>query len=163
MTERTCGECYRCCVVFGIRELKKHQDQSCRHLDGRNPTARCSIYANRPKACQAYLCLWRDGEFDEDDRPDKSGIIARVDRLDSEKIQLVVTLDDETSIQVKGLPDTSDETLRRVQEWAADKPIHQILYRFVGTNQMAIAARDGGTAQFTYIPVDYEGLQVVKV
>jgi len=72
MTERTCGECYRCCVAFGIRELKKHQDQACRHLDGRNPTARCSIYADRPVACRQYTCLWRDGLFDEEDRPDKS-------------------------------------------------------------------------------------------
>ena len=34
MTERTCGECYRCCVAFGIPELNKYQDQTCRHLDG---------------------------------------------------------------------------------------------------------------------------------
>ena len=61
MTERTCGECYRCCVAFGIRELKKHQDQACRHLDGRNPTARCSIYADRPKACREYMV--RDDEI----------------------------------------------------------------------------------------------------
>jgi hypothetical protein len=28
MTERTCGECYRCCVAFGIPELNKYQDQA---------------------------------------------------------------------------------------------------------------------------------------
>jgi Fe-S-cluster containining protein len=94
MTERTCGECYRCCVAFGIPELRKYQDQSCRHLDGRNPKARCSIYGDRPTCCREYLCLWREGHFDEDDRPDKGGVIAHFSQLESGRIELNLTIDD---------------------------------------------------------------------
>jgi|HubBroStandDraft_6_1064221.scaffolds.fasta_scaffold104779_2 hypothetical protein len=118
MTERTCGECYRCCVAFGIPELNKYQDQACRHLDGRNPTARYSIYADRPVACRQYTCLWRDDLFDEEDRPNKSGVIAHCDQLnEGGASQLVLTLD----------KDANYETMLRIHDWFADIDIAQIL------------------------------------
>jgi hypothetical protein len=113
MTERTCGECYRCCVAFGIRELKKHQDQSCRRDDGRNPTARCSIYGDRPACCRDYLCLWREGHFGEDDRPDKSGVIAHFSQLESGRIELDLTIDRNKDV---------GGTISRIHEWVADRP-----------------------------------------
>jgi hypothetical protein len=153
MTERICGECYRCCVAFGIRELKKHQDQACRHLDGRNPTARCAIYADRPKACREYFCLWREGLFDDEDRPDKSGVIAHCDRLNSEgKAQLVLTIE-------KG---ANYETMLRIHEWVAGVNIAQILYRTTGTQHLMIQGRDGTGISGAYIPVDYEGLRLLQ-
>ena len=145
MTERTCGECYHCCVAFGIRELKKHQDQACRHLDGRNPTARVSIYAHRPKACREYICLWRDGLFDDEDRPDKSDVIAHCDHLNEGVVpQLVLPLD----------KDANNEALRRIHEWFADINIAQILYRTTGTNHLMIQGRDDIGINGTYVPVD---------
>jgi hypothetical protein len=154
MTERNCGECYRCCVAFGIRELKKHQDQACRHLDGRNPTARCSIYADRPAACRQYSCLWRDGFFEDEDRPDRSGVIAHSDRLNSEgQAQLVLTVD----------KDANDETLQRVHQCFADIDIAQILYRIIGTHHLMIQGRDGTGISASYVPVDYEGLRFIQV
>jgi hypothetical protein len=153
MTERNCGECYRCCVAFGIRELKKHQDQACRHLDGRNPTARCSIYADRPAACRQYTCLWRDGLFDDKDRPDKSGVIGHCDYLnDGNAAQLVLTLD----------KDASQETLLRIHEWVADLNIAQTLYRTAGAYHMMIQGRDGTGISGTYVPVDYEGMRFLQ-
>jgi hypothetical protein len=74
----------------GIPELKKYQDQTCRHLDRRNRTARCSIYGNRLSRCKSYQCLWREGFFNDEDRPDKSGVIAHFSPLDSGRIDLMV-------------------------------------------------------------------------
>jgi hypothetical protein len=162
MTERTCGECYRCCVAFGISEIKKHQDKACRHLDGRNPTARCSIYANRPMACQTYTCLWRDGHFDEDDRPDKSGVIAHFDTLTTnqdtsvdQRFQLTLTVDTKY--------ERSDATMVRIHEWVADLPISQIMCRVVGKHIATIQSTAGELVTFSYVPVDYEEVRVVHV
>ena len=153
MTERTCGECYRCCVAFGISEIKKYQDQSCRHLDGRNPTARCSIYADRPVACRQYTCLLGDGLFDEEDRPDKSGVIAHCDQLnEGGGSQLVLTLD----------KDANYETMLRIHDWFADTNIAQILYRTNGTHHMMIQGRDGIGISGTYVLVDYEGMRFLQ-
>jgi len=143
MTERTCGECYRCCVAFGIPELQKYQDQSCRHLDGRNPTARCAIYADRPKACREYFCLWREGHFDDEDRPDKSGVIAHFSQLESGRIELDLTIDDRGK--------DVGETISRIHEWVADKPFAQIMYRCVGSNVVLIQTREGEIGTFSYV------------
>jgi len=35
----------------------------------------CSIYAERPKCCREWECLWLHGLFGEELRPDKSGVI----------------------------------------------------------------------------------------
>jgi hypothetical protein len=147
MTERTCGECYRCCVAFGIPELKKYQDQSCRHLDGRNPTARCWIYESRPACCRNYVCLWREGHFDEDDRPDKSGVIAHFSKSKSGRIELDLTIDDRDK--------DVGEIINRIHQWVADKPFAQIMYRRVGSNVVMIQTRDGEIGTFSYV-VDLE-------
>lgn len=78
MTERSCGSCFSCCVWLGIAELRKHTGQTCKHLTGtQGPEQRCSIYAQRPKACAEYQCLWRSHpDFgNDDDRPDRSGLL----------------------------------------------------------------------------------------
>jgi len=35
----------------------------------------CLIYENRPSCCSAYRCAWINGEGDEEDRPDKCGVV----------------------------------------------------------------------------------------
>lgn len=72
---RQCGECSACCTWLGIEELRKWTGQACKHLDGRDPTKRCTIYSKRPKACVEYHCLWRAGWGPDELRPDKSGMI----------------------------------------------------------------------------------------
>jgi hypothetical protein len=74
--DRTCGTCHACCIVLGIEELKKHTNQACKHLDGRDPEHRCSIYDRRPKACSEYTCAWRQGLFEEDFSPQQVGFVA---------------------------------------------------------------------------------------
>jgi hypothetical protein len=81
--DRECGDCYACCIHLGIEELKKYTGQTCKHLNGANPTKRCSIYASRPVACSGYFCLWRAGWGPEGLRPRDSGIL--VTGYDSER------------------------------------------------------------------------------
>ena len=150
MTERTCGECYRCCVAFGIPELNKYQDQTCRHLHGRNPTARGSIYGDRPACCKSYQCLWREGFFNDEDRPDKSGVIAHFSPLDSGRIELDLTIDDHD----KAVAGASMNV-------GADKPFHQIMYRRIGSNVAMIQTRDGGIAAYSYVADVETGIRFI--
>lgn len=150
--ERSCGECYKCCVGLGITELKKYPDQPCRHLDGRNPTARCSIYDDRPDVCRNFQCLWRDGHLEDQDRPDKSGVLAHVDTPTGKPV-LYLTLDERHS----------DETLERAFRWATKNTINgnkvfSIVQR-LGSTQM-VAHLDTGTGFCgTVTPVDYVHLR----
>jgi hypothetical protein len=95
--KRSCGPCYTCCVAVGINELKKWPYQACKHLDGRNPEARCSIYERRPTACQTYLCAWRQGIIvDENARPHESGILISMYPGESEmSVSITIVLDSE--------------------------------------------------------------------
>lgn len=73
--ERECGTCYACCVWLDITALKKKGMRPCKYLSHRKPAARCTIYARRPEACSGYLCSWMGGLFDDDMRPDQSGLL----------------------------------------------------------------------------------------
>lgn len=68
---RSCGECRECCIVPKIEEFDKPARSPCRHLC----TAGCGIYADRPTVCSNFQCWWLEGQFKEEHRPDKSGII----------------------------------------------------------------------------------------
>jgi hypothetical protein len=75
---RSCGTCFTCCVHLGIEVLKKWPGQSCKHLDGRNPEKRCSIYSKLSTvapACPKYRCAWLQGLLADDARPDMSGLL----------------------------------------------------------------------------------------
>lgn len=72
---RSCGSCYACCVWLGINELKKWTGQTCKHLDGRDPAKRCSIYDKRPSACSEYKCMWLQGYGPDELQPNRSGIL----------------------------------------------------------------------------------------
>ena len=74
---RSCGECFACCYVLAIRDLKKPTGEDCKHLDRSRKTACCSIYAERPFDCQQYECAWlRDAGFgDTWHRPDRVGVL----------------------------------------------------------------------------------------
>lgn len=75
INDRDCGSCFECCIHFGIDALKKYAGQTCKHLDGREPHARCSIYADRPLACAEFQCGWKLGFGGDEDRPDQIGFI----------------------------------------------------------------------------------------
>ena len=74
--DRTCGDCYECCIWLGISELRKYAGRACKHLSGgTNPDHRCSIYDKRPLACSQYRCTWLQGYGPEGMRPRDSGLI----------------------------------------------------------------------------------------
>jgi hypothetical protein len=75
---RECGDCTVCCVAPTINkpEIQKLSGARCRHAT----CAGCSIYETRPPVCRSYYCAWRTVDiFNDDWRPDKSGVLAYVE------------------------------------------------------------------------------------
>lgn len=68
--------CDMCCRLPGLAATKKPPMTPCRHLNERKH--KCSVYADRPAACQKYFCSWAIGNFLITDRPDKIGAVAGV-------------------------------------------------------------------------------------
>lgn len=68
---RTCGDCQACCTGMNIAALEKPRQTRCPHQCATG----CAIYQTRPTECVEYLCLWRQGWGDENQRPDKLGAI----------------------------------------------------------------------------------------
>jgi hypothetical protein len=69
---RECGGCSLCCVVLRVPELDKLGGEACRHLRAEGG---CGIHAERPRICRSYRCLWLQGGFREEDRPDRLGAV----------------------------------------------------------------------------------------
>lgn len=73
---RKCGTCSACCRWPAVPEIDKPPRVTCQHLHKQG--FRCSIYADRPKACVAYRCSWLRGmgsAVDNRDRPDTCGVL----------------------------------------------------------------------------------------
>jgi len=68
---RECGSCSACCTALAVHKIDKPTYTPCEHQCGDG----CGIYAQRPKACSDFRCLWLDGHLSEADRPDKLGVI----------------------------------------------------------------------------------------
>ena len=68
---RICGECNFCCEILEVAEISKKQWIPCEHQCDQG----CNIYENRPTPCNKYNCYWLEGNFEENDRPDKVGLI----------------------------------------------------------------------------------------
>lgn len=72
MSQRSCGTCTLCCKTHGIAELKKPEHQWCDHANvGRG----CAIYGVRPNECRRFNCAWIDGQLEEDDNPERLGVV----------------------------------------------------------------------------------------
>jgi hypothetical protein len=75
---RSCGDCTVCCVAPNIDkpEIQKISGAACRHCAGGG----CAIYETRPPVCRSFYCAWRTVDiFNEDWRPDISGVLAQVE------------------------------------------------------------------------------------
>jgi len=84
MSVRSCrteggAGCARCCIDLTIDQpdIKKPAGVPCPKLvDDGHGGHLCSIYdKGRPRVCRDYRCGWVKGVLDEEDRPDKSGVI----------------------------------------------------------------------------------------
>lgn len=79
---RECGSCTVCCTYLPISILNKKQLTPCKYLakpvsNGYTGPCKlnCSIYEERPEVCKGYSCMWLYGYGNEEDRPDKCGIL----------------------------------------------------------------------------------------
>jgi len=69
---RECGSCSACCQVLEVRATGSAAWSRCAsQRDGGG----CASYETRPECCARYRCLWLDGEGEEEDRPDRAGVI----------------------------------------------------------------------------------------
>lgn len=55
-----CQDCDGCCRVFEVPAVDKAFGEPCKHLGRTLLGPGCKIYADRPDACQHYVCLWLD-------------------------------------------------------------------------------------------------------
>ena len=69
---RNCGGCTACCKTHIGEEMKTKGGEYCDFCTVGNG---CSIYEQRPFACQVYRCLWVCGKGEETDRPDRLKIV----------------------------------------------------------------------------------------
>ncbi len=67
----SCGTCTACCEVFEIPELEKPARKLCQHCTGKG----CGNYEDRPEPCRVFRCAWLAGNWREELRPDKCGVM----------------------------------------------------------------------------------------
>ena len=75
---RDCGDCTVCCTWPTINkpEIQKKSGSTCKHCTAQG----CGIYEARFPVCKGFYCAWRTVDiFDEDWRPDKSGVMPYVE------------------------------------------------------------------------------------
>lgn len=68
---RECGPCTACCTAEGVHELHKAPGDPCEYVCSRG----CGIYERRPASCRDFRCLWLEGVFAPDARPDALQVV----------------------------------------------------------------------------------------
>lgn len=81
--KRVCGPCQACCLVLGVPELGKLSGNPCPHAC----SVGCGVYQSRPGSCRVYRCLWLQGSFKAEHRPDLVGLV--IDTNESGEIVVV--------------------------------------------------------------------------
>ena len=68
-----CGPCTACCTLLKIEELQKPMRHACDQVT----PAGCRHYADRPRPCREFECLWRRGLLGPEIalRPDQLGVM----------------------------------------------------------------------------------------
>lgn len=95
---RSCGPCTACCTMLNIDELMKPEGQDCKSLR----SSGCSRYADRPRTCKEFFCLWRFGNIlDEDQRPDRTGVLLYVGQDESFLFLMAMCRDENTAERAK--------------------------------------------------------------
>lgn len=67
---RECGDCSVCCSYYAIPEIGVQMGVTCPLLSKCGSS--CLIHGEEytPPLCKTYFCLWRLGNFGDDERPD---------------------------------------------------------------------------------------------
>lgn len=77
---RQCGKCEICCEIAEVREndfLKLAYEKCKYQCNG------CSIFgkSERPRVCSDFKCVWLNDFGNEEDRPDKNGLMISISRF----------------------------------------------------------------------------------
>lgn len=76
ISHRTCTTCTLCCYLPEIEFFAKPANTPCVHC---RINEGCTIYADRPKLCRDFLCLWRKDEgLGPEWEPARSGMMVYV-------------------------------------------------------------------------------------
>lgn len=68
----SCGECTECCRTMGVVEILKPPQVWCQHCEqGKG----CGIYADRPRSCAEFTCVWLAYGMSPETRPDRSHVV----------------------------------------------------------------------------------------
>lgn len=57
-----CADCTACCTVFEIKEIEKPFGKTCKYVGQTGVGKGCTIYMERPIACNHYICLYLDSQ-----------------------------------------------------------------------------------------------------
>lgn len=104
--DRECGSCNVCCVALTINDvaLQKVQGYRCKNAQ---PDNQCAIYEDRPQTCRKFECGWRLLKWVRPGlRPDRSGVLIRVQVSKTGEHGVIVTLLDNRSLKAEGLAET---------------------------------------------------------
>lgn len=85
---RYCDSCTACCTALGVPELSKPPGARCEKLAEalvqvsgvagvyeHGSRWGCGVYATRPASCRQFDCLWLQGDFAVDERPNVVGVV----------------------------------------------------------------------------------------
>jgi hypothetical protein len=95
---RECGACFECCRFIPIRSktLEKPTNEICPNCSSGNG---CTRYDNRPGACRGWECGWKLlSSIPEDWRPDRSGIVFRLDAELGDRVSATVAILDSDKV-----------------------------------------------------------------
>jgi Fe-S-cluster containining protein len=84
---RECGDCQECCTLLDIRELDLAAGTKCKHQCDKG----CAIHRVRPDVCRNFSCLWRNGKLEQDQRPDKTGMILWEEFIKIDSVKVLAT------------------------------------------------------------------------
>jgi Fe-S-cluster containining protein len=110
---RSCGPCSLCCTLLRVDELNKRAGHDCVHQRGEQG---CGIYETRPQICRSYMCLWRQGGLEDDERPDLTGGI-----VDLETVGVGVQLG--IRLRERGLLEKSPKLLEIARRYRSEMPV----------------------------------------
>lgn len=80
---RGCGECTVCCYLGAVPELNKPGHRLCKYQSTTSFNPGCTIYdkSTKPKVCSEFQCAWLRDWGQDEDRPDKNGVVATINKM----------------------------------------------------------------------------------
>ena len=108
---RECGDCTLCCKLMAIEDTPSGLDtpmgETCKHVCERG----CAIYKTRPEPCRTWVCLWLQGMFPDDQKPNTIGVTVHLAKLRTSYFRMCwIVTEDEGCTAPQNIIDTLPET-----------------------------------------------------